>query len=225
MIKAIIFDFDGLIVDTETPSYYVFSDIYNEYGVELTLETYSQCIGTSFSVFDPYTYLSNITGKEVAIDEVKTKFRRKYRELLENEGLRPGVREYLEEAKDMNLKIGLASSSTLSWIKPHLERFNLDTYFSSILTSDNVKEVKPNPELYIKSLENLGVNAEEAISFEDSLNGFKAAKSAGLNCVVVPNEVTRHFQFNEFDLLINSMQDIKFDKIIELINNKRIIRS
>src|SRR5690606_2491276 len=107
MIKAVIFDFDGLILDTETPSYHAFKEIYEEYGVDLPLETYSKCIGTSFSVFNPYTYLSECVGKEIEVELIRSKFRDKYNNLLHSESLRPGVVEYLETCRSLELKVGL----------------------------------------------------------------------------------------------------------------------
>lgn len=220
MIKALVFDFDGLILDTETPSYEAFLEIYRDYGIELPLETYAQCIGTTFEVFNPYSYLSECLGQGIDTDLVKNQFRTKYRERLECQKLRSGVTDYLEEATQLNLKIGLASSSSLAWIQPYLERYNLANYFSSICTSDHVEKVKPDPELYIQSLNNLGVSGEETISFEDSLNGLKAAKAAGLNCVIVPNELTKYSPFFEHNLLINSMRDMSLEQVISAIMKK-----
>lgn len=217
MIKALVFDFDGLIIDTETPSYEAFFEIYRGYGVELPLKTYAQCIGTTFEAFNPYSYLSECLEKEIDTDLVRNQFRTEYRNRLECQTLRPGVTDYLEAATQLNLKIGLASSSSLSWIQPYLERHNLAAYFSSICTSDHVAKVKPDPELYMQSLDNLGVSGEEAIAFEDSLNGLKAAKSAGLHCVIVPNEVTRYSPFCEHNLMINSMSDLPLEQVIRAI--------
>jgi putative hydrolase of the HAD superfamily len=222
MIKAVIFDFDGLIIDTETPSYMALKEIYQEYGIELLLPVYAQCIGTSFQLFNPYTYLSEQV--EVDMEEVRIKFKRDYAILLEQSELRPGVVEYLINARQLNLRIGLASSSSLSWIEPLLTRYKIAEYFDTVQTSDNVKNVKPDPELYIKALEALDVKGKQAISFEDSLNGFKSAKSAGLNCVIVPNEVTRHFEFAEYDLMIESMADMGLEEIIENINVKNRLK-
>ena len=219
MISAIVFDFDGLIIDTETPSYIAFKEIYHEYGIDLPLSVYAQCIGTSFQHFNPYTYLS----EQVNIDEerVRRQFKAKYADLLELAELRPGVTDYLESAKRLQLKIGLASSSNLSWIEPHLKKFEIFPYFDTIQTADLVRNVKPNPELYVRALQALEVKGDQAIAFEDSLNGFKAAKAAGLNCVIVPNEVTRHFEFADYDLMVPSMADKKLDEVIEIIEHRK----
>ncbi|MFC5652332.1 HAD family hydrolase [Paenibacillus solisilvae] len=214
MIKAVVFDFDGLIIDTETPCYHAFNKIYREYGAELPLPLYAQCVGTSFDQFNPYTYLSEVAGETIEHSLIKDRFKLYHAEMLIETGLRPGVMQYLEAAKQLNLKIGLASSSPIAWIEPYLSKFNLRPYFDSLATADDVSLVKPDPELYLLSLQRLGVHAEEAISFEDSLNGFHAARTAGLHCVVVPNELTKLFDFSGYDLLLGSMEDMALTEVI-----------
>lgn len=214
MIKAVVFDFDGLMVDTETPAYHAFCKVYGEYGKELPLAMYAQCVGTSFDVFDPYTYLAEILMHSVDVEVIRKQVDDQYRELLRHIEPRPGVVDYLNEAKALGLKIGLASSSYFNWIEPYLTRFGLHEYFDSINTADLVKEVKPDPELYLISLQKLEVHPEEAISFEDSLNGFTAAKSAGLRTVIVPNEMTSTFPFEHYDLKIPSMEAKTLKEVI-----------
>lgn len=215
MIKAIVFDFDGLIVDTETPSYSAFQTVYRSYGLELPLSEYARCIGTSFEQYDPYMQLMNESGADR--DSLKTAFKREYGRLLEQVGLRPGVEAYLHAAKRLDLKVGLASSSALAWIEPYLNKHGLLRYFDTMQTADLVNKVKPDPELYLRALAALGVSGNEAVAFEDSLNGLKAAKAAGLKCVVVPNDVTRHFSFETQDLVIPSMADMELEEVIGLL--------
>lgn len=221
MIKAVIFDFDGLIIDTETPCYHAFNRIYQEYGAELPLSLYAQCVGTSFDHFNPYTYLSEIAQQDIDYDVIKTKFKLFHEEMLSETTLRPGVIDYLEAARQLNLKIGLASSSPISWIEPYLSKYKLGTYFDTLCTADQVSQVKPDPELYLLALQRLGVSPEEAISFEDSLNGFTAARTAGLHCVVVPNEITKHFDFRGVDLLLHSMKEMDLRDVIEHLSTPK----
>ncbi|MWV43260.1 HAD-IA family hydrolase [Paenibacillus sp. HJL G12] len=214
MIKAVVFDFDGLMVDTETPAYHAFCKVYGEYGKELPLEMYAQCVGTSFDVFNPYTYLAEILQHTVDPEVIRKQVDVRYKEMLQHIQPRPGVVEYLSEAKELGLKIGLASSSYFNWLEPYLTKFDLHGYFDSINTADLVQEVKPNPELYLLSLRKLEVEPEEAISFEDSLNGFTAAKKAGLHTVIVPNEMTSTFPFEDYDLKIPSMESMGLKEVI-----------
>lgn len=217
MIKAIVFDFDGLIIDTETPAYEAFREVFRTYGVELSLDTYAQCIGTSFAVFNPFNYLEERLGREIDSETVKRQVDEHHHKLLEQATLRPGVLDYLNDARARGLRIGLATSSPLSWINPYFDRFDLRRHFDSISTSDEVANVKPDPELYLKSLAKLDVAGSEAIAFEDSLNGLRAAKAAGLHCTVVPNPSTQHFPFQHHDLMLGSMEDMPLGDVIRRI--------
>lgn len=218
MIRAVVFDFDGLIIDTETPSYHAFCEVYREYGAELPLAEYAKCVGTSHDLFNPYTYISDCLGETIDPEVVRTKFQAIYSKLLFESALRPGVMDYLKTARKLNLKTALATSSTISWIEPFFNQFQLTEYFDYVTTADEVSKVKPDPELYLKSLSKLQVAADEAVSFEDSLNGFNAARTAGLHCVVVPNEMTRQFAFADYDLLIDSMTDKSLEEVIAFLS-------
>jgi putative hydrolase of the HAD superfamily len=121
----------------------------------------------------------------------------------------PGVPGILEEARLLGLSIGLASSSNRTWIERHLQAKGIRSFFESVRTSNDVEKVKPDPALYRLSLEALGVRPEEAVAFEDSLNGMRAAKAAGMHVVIVPNEVTKHMDFigAGADLILGSMAE------------------
>ncbi len=220
MIKAVVFDFDGLIIDTETPWYDAFREIYGEHGVELPLEVWAQCVGTSHDVFDPYDYLEQCIGKPINRDELRRRISDKHAEMMEGRTIRPGVEHYLRSAKSLGLNIGLASSSTLQWVERFLKQFDLLHYFQCIRTADGVKKVKPDPELYVQALECLGVSAGEAVAFEDSPNGARAAKSAGMRCVIVPNPVTAALAFDQYDLRLESMADMELQQVIERLNRE-----
>ncbi|MFX3633160.1 MAG: HAD family hydrolase [Candidatus Pristimantibacillus sp.] len=197
MIKAIIFDFDGTILDTETAWYYAFRDAYKEHGVDLTLDLYSQCIGTSLHQFNPYEYL--MTELKLPIDKqlFKQSVHDQHSALMNQEQIRPGIIEYLNLAKESGLKIGLASSSSIKWVEKYLNQLGIRDYFECIRTSEDVVHVKPDPELYIQALKGLGVDASEAIAIEDSPNGARAAAAAGMHCIVVPNAITKLLSFDE----------------------------
>lgn len=213
-IKAVVFDFDGLILDTETPSYHAFDRIYREHDAVLPLETFAQCIGTTFAAFDPYDYLQQTIGRPVERQLIKTRYEELYYQIVGESSVLPGVRENLRRARELGLKVGLASSSTWGWIQPLLQKHSLAESFDSFQTKNMVKRVKPDPELYLAALEALGVQGEEAVAFEDSLNGFTAAKAAGLRTVVIPNEVTKQMSFPGADLQLQSMADMTLDELL-----------
>ncbi|WP_246070718.1 HAD family hydrolase [Paenibacillus kobensis] len=193
-IQAVLFDFDGLIIDTETAWFESFAQLYNEHGHELALEQFSKCIGTSIDAFDPYQNLIEL-GVGLSREELNSVVKQHYQSRMAGADLRPGVRDYLAHAKEAGLRIAVVSSSHLEWIESYLEQFQLSGYFDALVTADLVEKVKPDPALYLHALKTLGITADEAIAFEDSLNGLKAASLAGIRCFIVPNSVTASLPF------------------------------
>jgi HAD superfamily hydrolase (TIGR01509 family) len=218
MIKAVVFDFDGLIFDTETPEFKAFREIYEEHGFELDLNIWSQWVGTDISKFNPYDYLDECVGKPLNREEIRSLRKLKYEKLIAEEKVRPGVVEYLKSAKDLALKVGLASSAPKDWVMEHLNTLNLVHYFDCIRVREDAKKVKPDPDLYLQVINNFCIEPKEAIAFEDSPNGALAAKKAGMYCVIVPNDVTKELAFCDVDLRLVSMEQIKLSLLIEQFN-------
>jgi HAD superfamily hydrolase (TIGR01509 family) len=214
MLKAIIFDLDGTIIDTETTWYIALNEHYQHYGAELSLELYSTCIGTDLAAFNPYTYLINELNVQVDPVEFKEMVRQRYNDLMENEQIRPGVKSYLEQARSAGLKLALASSSDRAWVEKHLQQLGLLEYFDVIRTADDVSKVKPDPELYEQTLLALGVRPEEAVAIEDSPNGARAAVAAGLPCLVTPNTITRTLPFDISHRRLNSLDELDFNELL-----------
>ncbi|OQR58280.1 HAD family hydrolase [Bacillus sp. CDB3] len=215
MMKAIIFDFDGLIVDTETIWFHSFRDAVREYGGELPLEEFAKCIGTTDEVL--YAYLKEQLKEKFNEHTLKEKVTTLHKEKMKIPKARDGVKEYLEEAKEVGLKIALASSSSREWVVRFLEELQIREYFEVIKTREDVEKVKPDPALYKVAIDELGVEPSEAVVFEDSLNGLKAAIAAGLKCVVVPNDVTRNLQFENHHLRIESMKEKSLKEVLQYI--------
>ncbi|AJY77001.1 HAD family hydrolase [Paenibacillus beijingensis] len=213
-IKAIIFDFDGTIIDTETAWYVAFRDAYKKHGVDLTLEQYSQCIGTNLNSFNPYEYLITELNLPIDREEFRKSVQAHHSSLMEQEKMRPGIMDYLNLAKEAGLKIGLATSSDRAWIDKYLNQLGILDYFDCIRTKDDVKNVKPDPELYLQALACLGVHAEEAIAIEDSPNGAKAAMEAGLNTVVSPNATTRHLEIVQSHHRVECFSKLNLNDVI-----------
>jgi putative hydrolase of the HAD superfamily len=225
-IRALLFDFDGLTIDTETPWYEAFAELYREHGHELALEQYARCIGTTFASFDPYEEL-NKRGVDRSRSELQQMVNARYNSRMDQITLRPGVRAYLDDARTAGLRIAIVSSSHWAWIEPYLQRFDLLQYFNLFMTADKVEHVKPDPALYIGALAELQLNPEEAIAFEDSLNGLKAAKQAGIRCVVVPNAVTRAFPFETVGYagLLESMAEMPLSQLLEAVEGEATLPS
>lgn len=214
MIRGLIFDFDGLIVDTEGPEYRTWQDIYRQHGQELRLELWAECVGTSADVFNPIGYLEKLVGHGLDREAIRAEHNAKFLAAVQSQNLLPGIGEYLSDARHMGLRLGVASSSGREWVEGHLDRLGVLDRFECIRTRNDVALVKPHPDLYKAVLQALGLTAGEAIAFEDSFNGLKAAKAAGLRCVVIPNNVTREMPLDLADMRLASLADITLTELM-----------
>jgi putative hydrolase of the HAD superfamily len=219
-IKAVVFDFDGLIIDTESAWYEALAEMFKEQGAVLPLEKWTLCVGTDHGVFDPYDYLEESLQKPIDRMALKSAAATKHTEIMKQRTLRPGVESYLQAAMEQGLKIGLASSSTRSWVEGYLQRFGLMHYFSCIRTADDVAKVKPDPELYLQAVAGLGVSPSAAVAFEDSPNGARAAMAAGLSCVIVPNPITGTLSFDKYTMRLNSMADMELAEVLAALSDR-----
>lgn len=214
-IQAILFDFDGLLVDTETPQLTVWQDIYRTHGAQLLLEEWVRCLGTSADAFDPIQDLRAKTALPFDGDQLRAQFKARSVEAIHKENLRPGIQALLQQARLRNLRMAVASSSNRAWVESGLARLHAAHFFEVICTSDDVTHVKPDPELFLLALNRLGVQADEAIVFEDSPMGIRAAKSAGLTCIAYPNPISIHLNLSQADWVIPALAEYPLDKILE----------
>ncbi len=215
-IKGIVFDFDGLIIDTETAWFEATRETLQEhYNISIELERYSSCIGTTNEPL--YAYIDEMVPGGFDRELLRNVSKEKYKSMMKEPMLREGVLEYLQEAKEIGLKIGLASSSSREWILHYLDQCGIREYFDTVKGKDDVKKVKPDPALYEEAVKALAIEPREAIAFEDSLNGSVAALQAGLYCVIVPNSVTNHLPFENFHHRVNSMGDISLEEVIKIV--------
>ena len=214
MIQALIFDFDGLILDTELSSFQTWQGIYQEHDCDLPFETWAVSIGTSAHTFDPYTHLESLLGRPLQRDEILHRRRTRHVAIVEKQPLLPGVETYLREAKQRGLRIGLASSSHHEWVDNHLERLGILSYFDAIKCSNDVEHVKPDPALYLAVLDALNVRGKQAIALEDSPNGVRAAQRAGIFCVAIPNLVTSQLPLEQADMQLTSLDEMPLEQLL-----------
>ncbi len=217
MIKALIFDFDGLILDTETPEYLAINEIYLEHGLSLPITTYGQVVGSYYNQdFEPVSDLSRLTGESIDPLAFWSKVRTQSLKTIQQSPLLPGVETLIQGAKNHALKLAVASSSTHEWVDGHLRRYNLIEYFDVIKCREDVKNYKPAPDLFLAAAQAVGVEPQEALIFEDSLNGIIAARSAGIRVVVVPNPITRHLKLEGETLRLQSLADISLEELLAM---------
>jgi len=220
-VKALIFDFDGLILDTETPEVEVWGAIYSEHGFELPFDLWAQTIGGyGVSNFNPSEYLVQLSGNTLDVESARKVYQEESAKQILSKPVRDGVVDYLTDARRLNLRLAVASSSTHAWVDTHLARLRLIPFFDKIICSEDVPpgRTKPNPDLFLKALDQLHVRAHEAIIFEDSPNGVKAAQRAGIFVVAVPNPLTLRLPIEGENLRLKSMADLPLPGLLSRFN-------
>ncbi len=219
MLKALIFDFDGLILDTETPDYEAWRDIYQEFDQHLSIETWGQIVGgCAASDFLPVPHLQTLTGRDLTSFNLADRASGQSLALIHTRPPLPGVLNLLNEARAAELRLAVASSSTRDWVEGHLTRLGLLAHFDAIRCREDVRQTKPQPELFLSALAALGVSPQEAVVFEDSPNGVLAARRAGIFVVAIPNPLTEHLNIQGEDLRLNSLADLNLDDLLDTFN-------
>ena len=198
-----MFDFDGLICETESADLLSWQEVFQAHDVELPLAWWHELVGTAGGP-RPDDLLFEMIG-EYDREAVRLVRRERYLGLVDVAPLCDGVLAWLEGARELGLLVGLATSAPRSWLDRHLPRLGIDAHFDCICTIDDVVRAKPAPDLYQAVLKALGVEPSEAVAVEDSPNGILAARRAGLRTVAVPNSVTVGLAFDQPDLVIPSL--------------------
>ena len=221
-IQALIFDFDGLILDTESTEYQSWQELFADHGCRLSLDLWVDCIGRPRGYFDFYTHLKEMKGTATDREQIRTQRHARVRELNLLQPIQPGVVNYLQNARRLGLKIGLASSSSRVWVHGHLERLALYQYFTITKCVEDTGTHKPDPGPYLAALDALNVLPSEAVAFEDSPNGIASAKAAGILCVAVPNPMTQLLQLDHADYRLDSFASMPLqDLLIQLTRTPR----
>jgi HAD superfamily hydrolase (TIGR01509 family) len=220
MIKALIFDFDGLILDTETPEYLAWKDIYREHGFELPHEEWGKIVGGyGLSSFDAADHLALLSQGRLDSVSLRARHQLESSAAIARASILPGVVDYLHGAKRIGLKLAIASSSHHAWVDHHAQRLGILHYFDKVICADDVGvgRTKPNPDLFLLALKQLQVQKEAAIVFEDSPNGVLAANRAGIYVVAVPNPVTALLDIKGADLILSSLSELPLNALLDKV--------
>ncbi len=202
-------------MDTESAIFESWRELYVEHGHPLTVERFSACIGSDFSeAYDPMRDLEKLTGKVFDWRAEDARRETRVRELLSAAGALPGVSARLAEAGALSVPCSIASSSPHHWVHGWLEKLELRHHFMNLSTRERVARIKPEPDLFLHALEMLGLDADEAVIFEDSLNGLRAARAAGIRCIVVPGPMTRHLDFTGAWRVVESLDQVSVADLI-----------
>lgn len=216
--RAVVFDFDGLIIDTETTALRSWQELYERFGHELPLDRWVTLIGTWDAEWSPSAELEKRVGRSLDWDVIEPERMARERALADAQPLLPGVLARLDEASELGLWLAVASSSSRAWVEHHLRRLGILDRFCALLTRDDVERTKPDPALYSGALQALGVVPDEAFALEDSVNGVVAAKGAGLRVVAVPGPLMRGTDFSAADLRLPSLEDAS---LVEMMRRLR----
>lgn len=212
--RALVFDFDGLLLETEGPSLAAWDDVYRAHGHELPRDRWLDYVGREGGWFDALGHLAELVGEGFDRDAASARREELKDRLIGALDLMPGIRERVREAKAMGLRVGVASSASSRWVCGHLERLAFIAEFDAITCRSPELRAKPAPDLYLASVAALGVRPEEAVAIEDSRNGVAAAKAAGLRCVAVPNAVTSAQDLGQADLRLASLADLPLGALL-----------
>lgn len=212
MLKAVIFDFDGVIVDTETQWYEIYRNwLKTEYQYDLNIKDYLICVGSDNEKL--FEFFRTVLGPNVNGEEFERSAEEEF--IRRSNTLPPmkGVEALIKEAKRQGLKLGIATSASKKKPVSHLKRLGLLEYFDAFSTADICRNVKPAPDLFLKAAELLKVKPEECLAVEDSGNGLISARRAGMRCLLVPNKITRYCKFEPCYRRVESLEEVNLEEI------------
>ena len=221
MIDTVVFDFDGVILDTEVPTFTAWQEVFESFGQSVDRGLWSGIIGGGQKFFDTMAYLESIVGPLPDREEVRRRKNERADRMIAESPVMPGVLDYLADARRLGLKLAIASSSPRDWVEGHLVERGLLDYFGAVVTRDDVTMVKPDPALYATAVERVGSEPARAFAIEDSFNGVTSARRAGLLCVAVPNEMTEDMDFGQADVRLGSLAEMPLEALLDRLEGLR----
>ncbi len=206
--SAVLFDFDGVLVDTEWAIYQAWLRTFQAHGHDLPLEIYTHCIGSDFATWSPKTHLEELTGLAFDWHDLDARRQEEILGELTHEGTMPGVIGLLEQLTAGGIRRAVVSSSSHHWVDGWLEKLSFSEHFETVVCRGDAERIKPAPDLYLEAARRLGLAPADCLVIEDSLNGVKSAKAAGMSVWVVPNRVTAGLDFSAADRIFPSLNEL-----------------
>jgi HAD superfamily hydrolase (TIGR01509 family) len=205
--SAVLFDFDGVLVDTEWAIYQAWKRTFGAHGQPLPLEIYTRCIGTDFATWSPKTHLEELTGQAFDWHDLDARRQEEIMAELAHEGPMHGAPELLAKLSAAGTPMAVVSSSSHKWVDGWLGKLELAGHFQTTVCRGDAPRIKPAPDLYLAAAERLAIAPANCLVIEDSLNGLKAAKAAGMAVWIVPNRVTECLDFSPADRVFRSLAE------------------
>ncbi len=218
MVNTVIFDMDGVIVDTEPVHRFAYYRHFDELGISVTDEMYATFTGNSTK--NVYEKIRAAFEISTDVQQLVARKRSIFYEVFEKAGaieMIEGVRTLIQDLHARNFQLLLASSSARQTIEKVFERFGLHPYFSHITSGEEFVRSKPDPAIFVRAWELSGVRKNECIVIEDSTNGIAAAKAAGLYCVGYESKNTKHQDLSQADIVVSHFDELSAGRISGLI--------
>ncbi len=215
-LQAVVFDFDGVIIDTEKARYEAIQEIFAGYGQKLPLHVWIKSVGRAAYAIDPFDYLRSVTDEKLDLDLLKSIHKKIEIDLADTLPLLPGVSERIQEVKNNGGLLAVASSSSRAWVEGHLKKRGLLKYFSAIVCRDDTIRHKPDPEPYSTALKLLKCLPENSFAIEDSPLGIASAKAAGLKCIAVGCSLTRDLDLSNAHYVFNTLSEVSFSELCKI---------
>ena len=218
MLKAVIFDMDGVIVNSEPLHHLAYKKMFEEFKLEVSNSLYESFTGQStHSICKQLCEIFNLNDAPNLLVQSK---RKHFKVIFDNDTsfqMIDGALELIQDYFDNKITLVLASSASMTNIDRIFQKFNLNKYFKSKISGADLKESKPNPEIFVKAAKLTGHSKEECIVIEDSTNGIVAAKSAGIYCVGYNSFNSKNQNYDNANIVITDLNEIKFKKVSELL--------
>lgn len=217
-LAAVVLDFDGVILDSETAEFESHRLVFERYGVPLTPEEWRGQIG----IFDEgqrlrrHAQLRASNADVPELDEFEAQVRHCFRELLPSDPM-VGIVDILETLNRAQIPVAIASAAPAEWVVPAATRLRIDRHVRTIVSADDVRRRKPEPDVYVEALRRLEAPSARSVAIEDSGPGIAAARAAGLKTVAIPHWLTEHHDLSGAHLRVASATDLSLEVLEALL--------
>jgi putative hydrolase of the HAD superfamily len=220
-LEAVVFDFDGLVIDSEWVIYESAVAAFAEHGHTLTLEAWATIVGTSDEAGKWERLCAVVGAEDLTREAYEASYEAQDRSNRDTLPPLPGVVALADALLDAGVPMAIASSSPVEWLVRHIDRLDLARHFPVLVGVDVVGGVgKPAPDVYLRACADLGADPRRAVALEDSVHGLTAAHAAGMAVVAVPGRVTASHDVSAAELVVGSLEDVTVADLAALVADR-----